>query len=95
MNVRWRSKMPWVLAFSYSRAIQQPALDIWKGEETNMAAAQKALYHRAQCNSMARGGSIARRWRNLDHGHLFSIFFDMGKPPPARPAAIAAPLIRT
>jgi fructose-bisphosphate aldolase class I len=56
MNLRWRSKKPWVLTFSYSRAIQQPALDTWKGEEANKAAAQKALYHRAQCNSMARRG---------------------------------------
>lgn len=56
MNLRWRSKMPWVLTFSYSRAIQQPALDTWKGEATNKAAAQKALYHRAKCNSMARRG---------------------------------------
>jgi fructose-bisphosphate aldolase class I len=56
MNLRWRSKMPWVLTFSYSRAIQQPALDTWKGEEANKAAAQQALYHRARCNSMARRG---------------------------------------
>ncbi len=56
MNVRWRSKAPWVLTFSYSRAIQQPALDTWKGQESNIAAAQKALYHRAKCNSMARRG---------------------------------------
>ncbi len=56
MNLRWRSKMPWVLTFSYSRAVQQPALDTWQGEETNRAAAQKALYHRAKCNSMARRG---------------------------------------
>ena len=56
MNVRWRSKAPWALTFSYSRAIQQPALDTWKGQESNIAAAQKALYHRAKCNSMARRG---------------------------------------
>jgi fructose-bisphosphate aldolase, class I len=56
MNLRWQSKMPWVLTFSYSRAIQQPALDTWKGEATNKAAAQKALYHRGMCNSMARRG---------------------------------------
>ncbi len=59
MNLRWRSKMPWVLTFSYSRAIQQPALDTWKGEETNKAAAQKALRHRAQLNSMARRGEYS------------------------------------
>ncbi len=56
MNLRWRSKMPWGLTFSYSRAIQQPALDTWKGEAINVVAAQKALYHRAKCNSMARRG---------------------------------------
>lgn len=56
MHVRWGSKAPWVLTFSYSRAIQQPALDTWKGAEANRGAAQKALYHRAKCNSMARRG---------------------------------------
>ncbi len=56
MNLRWQSKMPWVLTFSYSRAIQQPALDTWKGEAINVVAAQKAMYHRAKCNSRARRG---------------------------------------
>ena len=65
MNVRWRSKMPWVLTFSYSRAIQQPALDSWKGEEAHKAAAQKALYHRAQCNSMAHRGEYRPEMEKL------------------------------
>jgi fructose-bisphosphate aldolase class I len=65
MNVRWRTKEPWVLTFSYSRAIQQPALDTWKGEEANKAAAQKALYHRAQCNSMARRGEYRQEMEKL------------------------------
>ena len=56
MNVRFKSKMPWVLTFSFSRAIQQPALEIWAGKDENVAAAQKALYHRAKCNSAARRG---------------------------------------
>ncbi|MGD0397678.1 MAG: class I fructose-bisphosphate aldolase [Syntrophobacteraceae bacterium] len=56
MNLRWGSKAPWALTFSYSRAIQQPAIDTWKGKEINRVAAQKALYHRAKCNSMARRG---------------------------------------
>jgi fructose-bisphosphate aldolase class I len=59
MNLRWRSKIPWVLTFSFSRAIQQPALDTWKGKEANMGAAQKALYHRARCNGMARRGEYS------------------------------------
>ena len=65
MNQRWRSKMPWVLTFSYSRAIQQPALDTWKGGEANKAAAQKALYHRAQCNGMARRGEYSHEMEKL------------------------------
>jgi fructose-bisphosphate aldolase class I len=56
MNVRFKSRLPWALAFSFARAIQQPALDIWHGKETNVSAAQQALYHRANCNRAARHG---------------------------------------
>jgi fructose-bisphosphate aldolase class I len=56
MNVRFKSQMPWALAFSFGRAIQQPALEIWHGEESNLLAAQQALYHRAACNRAARRG---------------------------------------
>jgi fructose-bisphosphate aldolase class I len=54
MNVRFKSRLPWALTFSFSRAIQQPALVIWHGEESNVSAAQQALYHRANCNRAAR-----------------------------------------
>ena len=56
MNVRFKSRLPWALTFSYARAIQQPALEIWHGEDANILAAQKALYHRASCNRAARRG---------------------------------------
>ena len=56
MNARFRSRVPWALAFSFSRALQQPALEIWKGEEAHVSAAQQALYHRAKCNQAARRG---------------------------------------
>jgi fructose-bisphosphate aldolase class I len=56
MNVRLKSRLPWPLAFSFARALQQPALEIWKGEAANVLPAQQALYHRAQCNSAARRG---------------------------------------
>ena len=59
MHTRFKSRLPWPLTFSFSRAIQQPALEIWAGQETNVAAAQKALLHRAQCNSAARQGSYS------------------------------------
>jgi fructose-bisphosphate aldolase class I len=56
MNVRFKSRLPWALAFSFARAIQQPALEIWKGQDDNVSAAQQALYHRALCNRAARRG---------------------------------------
>ena len=56
MNVRFTNKLPWELSFSFGRAIQQPALDIWHGKEKNVPEAQKALYHRAVCNLAARQG---------------------------------------
>jgi fructose-bisphosphate aldolase class I len=59
MNVRFKSRLPWALAFSYARAIQQPALEIWRGEETQVLAAQQALYHRARCNRAARRGEYS------------------------------------
>ena len=66
MNVRFKSRLPWALAFSFARAIQQPALEIWKGQEANVLAAQQALYHRARCNQAARAANTLRRWRRND-----------------------------
>jgi fructose-bisphosphate aldolase class I len=59
MNVRFKSRLPWAVAFSFSRAIQQPALEIWKGQEANVPAAQQALYRRARCNQAARRGEYS------------------------------------
>jgi fructose-bisphosphate aldolase class I len=56
MNVRFKARLPWALAFSFARAIQQPALEIWQGKEAQVLAAQHALYHRANCNRAARRG---------------------------------------
>jgi fructose-bisphosphate aldolase class I len=47
------------VAFSFARAIQQPALEIWKGQEANVLAAQKVLVHRALCNQAARRGEYS------------------------------------
>jgi fructose-bisphosphate aldolase class I len=56
MNVRFRSRLPWALTFSFARAIQEPALEIWRGNCANVRMAQRALSHRASCNSAARRG---------------------------------------
>jgi fructose-bisphosphate aldolase class I len=47
---------PWELSFSYARALQEPVLEAWRGEPANVARAQRLFYHRARCNSAARGG---------------------------------------
>ena len=48
--------LPWPLTFSFSRALQNPALNAWKGQSANAAAAQKAFYHRAHMNGLACQG---------------------------------------
>ena len=48
--------VPWPLTFSYSRALQNPALKAWRGQAANAAAAQKAFHHRAHMNGLAAQG---------------------------------------
>jgi len=55
MNAKSRS-LPWPLTFSYARALQDPVMQIWKGNPANIAAAQRALLHRARLNSAASQG---------------------------------------
>ena len=56
MNRDFSRRLPWALTFSFSRAIQQPALDIWRGDPANVVQAQRVLQHRAACNRAARRG---------------------------------------
>jgi len=56
MNLKFKSRSPWALTFSFGRAIQQPALDLWQGKEANVSKAQQALLDRAKCNWAARQG---------------------------------------
>ena len=46
----------WKISFSYGRALQQSALNVWKGNEKNCEAAQKIFLKRAQENSFACSG---------------------------------------
>lgn len=48
---------PWQVSFSYSRALQGPALRTWAGKAENIQAAQAAFYKRAKLNSAARSGT--------------------------------------
>jgi fructose-bisphosphate aldolase class I len=45
---------PWVLSFSYGRALQASVLKAWGGKDENISAAQKVLLHRAKANGDAQ-----------------------------------------
>lgn len=48
--------LPWPVTFSYSRAIQNPALERWAGKKENVAAAQELLLQRLELLMLARRG---------------------------------------
>jgi len=64
MHVKFDGKLPWALTFSYSRAVQQPALEFWKGKTENVAGAQMLLYQRLKLNKMARSGRYVESMEN-------------------------------
>jgi len=51
---------PWEVSFSYGRALQEPALDAWHGKKDQVAAGQKAFFHRSELNSAARSGRYTK-----------------------------------
>ncbi|MGD0474928.1 MAG: class I fructose-bisphosphate aldolase [Candidatus Velthaea sp.] len=60
MNRDVTFRKPWPVTFSYGRALQQPALERWRGNAAEIPAAQALLVHRARMNSLAsRGGYTA------------------------------------
>ena len=71
MNVRFKSRLPWAVAFSFARAIQQPALEIWRGEEAHVSAAQRALYHRAAATGRRAAANTLPRWKTHKHHNTY------------------------
>lgn len=58
---RMNPRLPWPLTFSYARALQQPALEAWRGKQENVAAAQKLLLQRAKLNGAATEGKYSEQ----------------------------------
>lgn len=56
LNRDYKERIPWIVAFSFARAIQQPCLEAWKGQYANLEKAQHLLYHRAKLSAAARRG---------------------------------------
>jgi fructose-bisphosphate aldolase, class I len=58
-------EQPWVLSFSYGRALQAPALKAWGGRAENVEAGQSSLALRARCNSAAVAGRYSAEMEEL------------------------------
>jgi fructose-bisphosphate aldolase, class I len=59
IHTQFGSQCPWAVTFSYARAIQQPALDYWHGDDANIPEAQQRLYQRAKLNGAASKGQYS------------------------------------
>lgn len=59
MNKNYAASLPWVLSFSYGRALQAPCLESWQGKAENVATAQAILLHREKCNGLASLGQYS------------------------------------
>ncbi|MBG0740099.1 fructose-bisphosphate aldolase [Paeniglutamicibacter antarcticus] len=57
INTDAGQRLPWPVAFSFGRAIQQPALTTRDGQDANAARAQQALQRRVAANRDARRGT--------------------------------------
>ena len=58
-------QQPWVLSFSYGRALQAPALKAWGGSADKVEAGQSFLALRARCNSAAVAGRYSADMEEL------------------------------
>lgn len=61
-----REPLPWELAFSYARALQDPALQAWKGKPENLEAARSAFRDRLDMNHLADSGKYRIELEWLD-----------------------------
>jgi fructose-bisphosphate aldolase class I len=50
---------PWIISFSYGRALQDPALKAWHGSDQNLTQGARAIARRARCNSAASLGAYS------------------------------------
>ena len=64
MHIKYKHRLPWIVTFSFARAIQQPAIDAWKGNNANIKEAQTLLYQRAKLDAVARSGAYKKEMEN-------------------------------
>lgn len=63
----------WPLTFSFSRAIQAPALDAWLGEDSNIKKAQELFIERLELNALARQAKLEHGKGYISRHHTLSM----------------------
>lgn len=66
LNYKVLNKLPWILSFSFGRALQEDCLKAWGGKEENVLQAQKALLKRAKLNALATMGEYSSEMEKSD-----------------------------
>ncbi|KIO75020.1 fructose-bisphosphate aldolase [Pedobacter lusitanus] len=56
MNLNHKAELPWPVTYSFSRALHQPALEVWKGKAENVKSAQESFLQMAKDCRAARLG---------------------------------------
>ncbi len=56
-----QGEQPWPITYSYSRAVQDPVLKLWRGKETNTKKAQQKFSQLLAQNSAARNGEFLNK----------------------------------
>ena len=70
MNVRFKSRLPWALAFSFARAIQQPALEIWQGRRPTCRRHSKLCIIEPGATGLRAVANTMPRWKGHEHAQL-------------------------
>jgi len=70
-----KTKIPWILTFSYGRALQASCLEAWRGDKANVQKGQEAFLVRAKANSEAQlgkyGGSSTGNQSLFQEGYKY------------------------
>lgn len=56
INREKENEHPWALSFSFGRALQNEALEVWHGDSNNWQRAQESFYNTAKVDAEARRG---------------------------------------
>ena len=70
MNVRFKSHLPWEVAFSFARAIQQPALEIWKARRRTWRRHSMLCITKQDVTGLRAVVNTALLWRRPESGPL-------------------------